>query len=150
MAPRYLHQQPLYLEPADAETLDKLSAETSKQKQVLLREAVKDLFVKYRSQGFLKPDLHRMPPAEMLTTVAREIRAAASVDVEKLVADGELIQRSNGWYEVVKVSALAKVGLLISSIKEFKAKDGTVSGTWVRLASRKKYKEMAARLRDNV
>lgn len=48
MAPRKLHQQPIYLEPERAELLDELSAETRIPKAVLLREAVDDLLVKYK------------------------------------------------------------------------------------------------------
>lgn len=58
MTPRKLVQQPLYLEPSDAESLDRLSAETGAPKQKLLREAVSDLFGKYRTKGFLK---HKAP-----------------------------------------------------------------------------------------
>ena len=41
------HQQPLYLEKDKAKLLDELAAETRLVKQVLLREAVDDLLVKY-------------------------------------------------------------------------------------------------------
>jgi hypothetical protein len=51
MAPRNLHQQPLYLEPEKAELLARLSAATRIPKQVLLREAVDDLLAKH---GVLK------------------------------------------------------------------------------------------------
>lgn len=47
MAPRRMHQQPLYLEPGKAEALAKLSEETRIPKAVLLREAVDDLLVKH-------------------------------------------------------------------------------------------------------
>lgn len=48
MAPRKLHQQPLYLEPEKADLLAQLSAETRIPKAVLLREAVDDLLTKHR------------------------------------------------------------------------------------------------------
>jgi hypothetical protein len=41
------HQQPLYLERDKAKLLDELAVETRLVKQVLLREAVDDLLVKY-------------------------------------------------------------------------------------------------------
>ena len=41
------HQQPLYLERDKAKLLDELATETRLVKQVLLREAVDDLLVKY-------------------------------------------------------------------------------------------------------
>lgn len=46
------HQQPLYLDHEKAALLDQLSAQTRIAKQVLLREAVDDLLVKYK---LLKP-----------------------------------------------------------------------------------------------
>lgn len=42
------HQQPLYLDQEKAALLDQLSAQTRIAKQVLLREAVDDLLVKYK------------------------------------------------------------------------------------------------------
>lgn len=51
MAPRNLHQQPLYLEPEKAELLARLAGKTRIPKQVLLREAVDDLLTKH---GVLK------------------------------------------------------------------------------------------------
>lgn len=42
------HQQPLYLDHEKAALLDQLSAQTRIAKQVLLREAVDDLLVKYK------------------------------------------------------------------------------------------------------
>lgn len=42
------HQQALYLEHEKAALLDELSNETRVAKQVLLREAVDDLLVKYK------------------------------------------------------------------------------------------------------
>lgn len=42
------HQQPLYLEHDKAALLDELAARTRIVKQVLLREAVDDLLIKYK------------------------------------------------------------------------------------------------------
>ena len=49
MAPRRMHQQPLYLEPEKAEALARLSEETRIPKAVLLREAVDDLLLKHQA-----------------------------------------------------------------------------------------------------
>lgn len=46
------HQQPLLLEPEKAKLLEELAERTRIAKQVLLREAVDDLLVKYK---LLKP-----------------------------------------------------------------------------------------------
>lgn len=146
MSPRNLVQQPLYLDPSDASTLDQLAAETSKQKQVLLREGVKDLFIKYRSQGFLKPTVDVTDLEGLRKAVAREIRAAASVDVDALVKSGALVPKRGGWYVVKDIEVLPKLSLLLDRTSQSNKRDGT-SELRVHLTSIDKYKDLAAKLR---
>jgi hypothetical protein len=47
-AKRTMHMQSLYLEPENAELLDKLSEQSKIPKAVLLREGVEDLLVRYK------------------------------------------------------------------------------------------------------
>lgn len=150
MAPRKLHQQPLYLEPVDAEDLDRLAGETGLPKQRLLREAVADLFVEYRAKGFPRSktpsESEHLDLDRLRREVAHEIRAEASIDIEALIETGELEPTSpRGWYIVKDLEVLSKVSQLVGGLE-----DRTVKGEGqirVRLSSSKKYKELDARLR---
>jgi hypothetical protein len=148
---RRLHQQPLYLEHGDADDLDKLACETRLPKQTLLREAVTDLFVKYRGKGMLQPQVPRkgepLDVDKLRRDVAREILAGASIDVEALISSGDLTPRGpKGWYVLRSLDVLPKVNQVIRAVQ-----DRTVRGkreVRVQLGSVKKYKALAAQLRS--
>lgn len=145
-----MHQQPLYLSPADADTLDQLSAEVGKPKQTLLREAVTDLFVKYRAQGRLQPrpaDIGSLSLEEARRVLAREIRAGASIDVDALVAAGELIPRGRGWYAVRDVSSIGKVNQITTEIAQHRNPKGGGSEIRLKLSSVAKWRKLAAKLK---
>jgi hypothetical protein len=142
-----LHQQPLYLEHADAADLDRLADESKRSKQALLREAVADLFVKYRTQGFLQPDsADPFDDDRLRREVAREIRAGASIDVDALVEAGALIPKGRGWYTFKDVSVLGKVNQLVRAVQN-KAVRGGKSEMQVQLGSVKRWKALAAKLK---
>jgi hypothetical protein len=150
VVPRNLHQQPLYLEHSDADDLDRLAGETKMSKQTLLREAVTDLFVKYRAKGMLQPKMSKEEPLNldrMRRDVTREILAGASIDVEALIASGDLTPRGpKGWYVIRSLDVLPKVSQVIRAVQ-----DCTVRGKHeirVQLSSVKKYKALAAKLRS--
>lgn len=144
-----MHQQPLYLEHADADDLDRLAAELKRSKQALLREAVGDLFIKYRAQGYLRPQAtHNIDSEEFKREIAREIRASASVDVDALVKSGDLTPKSRGWYAVRDMAALNRVNLIVRELKEHTASGK--SEIWVKLESVKRYQALAKKLRPDV
>lgn len=149
--PRNLHQQPLYLEHSDADDLDRLAGETKLSKQTLLREAVTDLFVKYRAKGMLQPKMPKEEPLNLdrvRRDVAREILAGASINVEALVASGDLTPKGpKGWYVIRSLDVLPKVNQVIRAVQ-----NRTVRGRQeirVQLGSVEKYKALAGRLRSH-
>jgi hypothetical protein len=149
---RRLHQQPLYLEHADADDLDQLARETRLPKQTLLREAVTDLFVKYRGKGMLRPQVPKkeniLDVATLRREVTREILAGASIDVEALISSGELTPKGpKGWYVLRGLDVLPKVKQVLRAIEH-----RTVRGKHevrVQLGSVKKFKTLAAQLRSS-
>lgn len=147
MTPRNLHQQPLYLEPADAEDLDRLAAEAGMTKQGLLREAVTDLLLKYRLKGYLhpRPAKGEFNSEQMRRELAREVRAGALINIEALVKSGDLIPtKKRNWYAIRDTSVLSKVSQVVDQFEQ--SKD---MGTVIRISpvAVKRYKNLAARLK---
>jgi hypothetical protein len=142
-----LQPQPFYLEAADAEDLERLVSQAGKSKQTLLREAVTDLLAKYRAQGFLKPtseNTDEFQIAQLRRELEREIRTGAAIDVDALVAAGDLVKKRRNWYVVRDPSVLGKVSQLVGEVST-----ATVRGQSeirVRLHPVTKWKRLAAKL----
>ncbi len=149
MCPRRLQQVPLYLEPEDVTLLDRLAMEAKDTKQNFLREAVTDLFVKYRAKGMLAHKVaeeSEIDTEEMRKALAREVRAGAAIDVEALITSGDLIRNGRGWYVLRALSVLPKVSILVKALEHREIR-GRPTEIRVQLESTKKYKELAARLK---
>jgi hypothetical protein len=94
----------------------------------------------------LQPKVDDLDFASERRTIAREIRAIASIDVDAMIASGELIRKATGWCELKDMSVLAKVGRLLTAI-EIANRGNTIR---VKLESVKKYEKRAAKLRPDV
>lgn len=130
------------LDETQLEMLNRLATETRVSRSAHIREAIDDLIAKYKGRGLLKADNVN---SDASSRAAERIRATAAVDVDALLASGDLVKKAGGWYALKNISVLDKLHALVKATSSHTV--GGKSEIRVQLDSIKSYKALAGRLK---